>query len=218
VPLTERRQWLETVGIGGSDVPAILGVSPFNTATDIWLKKLGESDPFVDNQYTRWGVLLEDDIAEFYRQENPGVELVESDTVERPHATRSLVTFCTPDRIVRVNDNGAVTRWGLECKNKGYSQKSKWGPSGSRIIPVDIAAQVYWSMWVTGMDRWDVAVLIGGNDWRQYSYEWVPALDEPFNGVAEWFWDHVERKTEPQNPRDVPVAKETVRLLKSLVV
>lgn len=42
----QRAEWLEgrRQGIGGSDVAAVLGLSPWKTALDVWNDKLGLSE------------------------------------------------------------------------------------------------------------------------------------------------------------------------------
>lgn len=68
-----REQWLEyrRLGIGGSDVAAILGISPFRTARDIYYDKLGIAA--VEGYEGNWvamemGNLLEGLVAEIFRR------------------------------------------------------------------------------------------------------------------------------------------------------
>ena len=58
--VAERAAWLaeRRSGIGGSDIAAILGLSPWKTAVDVWLDKTGqrEDDTVGDAEAVRWGV------------------------------------------------------------------------------------------------------------------------------------------------------------------
>lgn len=55
--------------IGGSDIPIIMGISPFKTRFDLLLEKAGlkESD-FTGNEYTEYGNVLEPKIRDFINQ------------------------------------------------------------------------------------------------------------------------------------------------------
>lgn len=66
-----RDAWLAArrSGIGGSDIAAICGLSPYQTPYDVWLDKLGqgeEVDPNSPGIY--WGTVLEDVVAREYAQ------------------------------------------------------------------------------------------------------------------------------------------------------
>jgi putative phage-type endonuclease len=51
----DREKW-----IGGSDVPAVMGISPFKTRYDLLLEKAGLKEvEFVDNEYVRFGRMIE---------------------------------------------------------------------------------------------------------------------------------------------------------------
>ena len=74
-----REQWLEyrRLGIGGSDVAAIMGISPFRTARDIYYDKLGIAE--VGGYEGNWvamemGSLLEGLVAEIFRRKT-GLEV-----------------------------------------------------------------------------------------------------------------------------------------------
>ncbi len=67
--------------VGGSDVPAIFGVSPYSTAVDVWLEKTGKDVSNTDgNRYTEFGNAVEGVIISYYeREKNVKVELPEDD-------------------------------------------------------------------------------------------------------------------------------------------
>lgn len=51
----DREKW-----IGGSDIPAVMGISPFKTRYDLLLEKAGLKEvEFVDNEYVRFGTMIE---------------------------------------------------------------------------------------------------------------------------------------------------------------
>ena len=67
----EREKWLDErkSGIGGSDVAAILGLSPWNTPVGVWLDKTGRAAPKEESEAMRIGTELEDFVARRYCQE-----------------------------------------------------------------------------------------------------------------------------------------------------
>ena len=55
--------------IGGSDIPAIMGISPFKTRFDLLLEKAGlKEDNFQGNEYTEYGNIMEPKIREWFNQ------------------------------------------------------------------------------------------------------------------------------------------------------
>lgn len=67
----ERQEWLaeRRKGIGGSDVAAILGLSPWATPLTVWLEKTGRSPGKPETEAMRIGTELEDFVARRYSQE-----------------------------------------------------------------------------------------------------------------------------------------------------
>ena len=57
----ERTAWLNErrKGIGGSDVAAIIGLSPWTTPLDIYEQKLGIALPSEETEAMYWGTALE---------------------------------------------------------------------------------------------------------------------------------------------------------------
>jgi len=161
----------------------------------VFADKLGIAAPHEDTRFTRWGHRLESVIAAEYADRHR-VHLSMSGTLR--HAVRTWQVV-TPDRLVWVDGDVEASR-GLEIKNKGFFQSSKWGEDGDSedTIPDEVQAQCHWSMSLTGLPRWDVAALLGGNDYREFTI----ARDVDFEGVllevAEQFWrDHVLKQVPP---------------------
>ena len=53
-----REEWLEyrKLGIGGSDVAAILGISKWKSAIDLWLDKTNQTNDITEeNEAMQWG-------------------------------------------------------------------------------------------------------------------------------------------------------------------
>ena len=78
-----REDWLKQrkLGIGGSDVAAVLGLSAFRTPTDVYLDKIGEAEPRQATDSMHFGQLLEAVVAkEFARRTGMKVQRVNTRT------------------------------------------------------------------------------------------------------------------------------------------
>jgi len=159
--LTQRRQ-----GIGGSDVAAILGVSPWTSPFDVWLDKTGriESQPD-ETPAQRRGRLLEDAVARWYAEDSG-------------HAVAAGSSCVGPEPWILGNTDRTVPDLGavLECKTARSADG--WGESGAdvtmreahTVVPVSYALQVAWYLEATGLDRAEVAVLVmTTDDFRRYT-------------------------------------------------
>ena len=65
-------EWLKwrKKGLGGSDIAAILGISKWSSAIDIWLQKTNQKyDAVVENEAMTWGKILESVIREQFKKE-----------------------------------------------------------------------------------------------------------------------------------------------------
>ncbi|WP_427180033.1 YqaJ viral recombinase family protein [Paenibacillus sp. TC-CSREp1] len=71
--------WLQyrCLGIGGSDIAAICGLSKWRTSMHVYLEKLGEAPDEVKNEAAEWGTRLEQLIAEKFSQEHPDWAILE---------------------------------------------------------------------------------------------------------------------------------------------
>jgi len=68
--------------IGGSDVAAIMGISPFTTRYDLLLFKAGiKEQEFEGNEYTEYGNLMEEKIRAYINEPRPGEEFKEDQLI-----------------------------------------------------------------------------------------------------------------------------------------
>lgn len=190
-------QELSRHGIGASEAAAVLGASPYCTPLDLWLRKraelAGERRDIPDNEPMKWGRYLEQPIRQAYADRfgvivaTPGASMFHSEHDWRRATPDGLVyrAHAAPAGTVH-----AVER-GVEIKTASHRVAHLWGPDGSDEVPDGYAIQCLWSMHVLDVDVWDLAVLIGGSDFRCYRLErdreWesivlVPAVEE--------FWRH----------------------------
>jgi putative phage-type endonuclease len=200
-----RERWLaeRRKGIGGTDAAAILGLSKYRTAYDVWLEKRGEAPDEAPARSERlwWGRELEALIAKRYSQETGRLLLDPEKVFVHPDYPELLGT---PDRLV------ARERRGLEIKTASTHVAEEWGAQGTDEVPPAYAAQVIHYMAVTGLPVWDIAVLVGGNDFRVYTVARNAELERAFiERLREWWQAHVVGGLRP----DITGADSTTELL-----
>lgn len=155
--------------VGGSEVAALLGLSPWMTWFSLYYAKKGQwSQTELDEM--RWGRLLERPIVDWFGAQHPEYHIARPGTYV--HRERDW-QLCTPDALLchppkrpgRSGPNRFASA-GLEAKCDRYDDG--WGELGTDQIPVHYRCQVLWQMDVTGLNEWWVAVLFGGSDYREY--------------------------------------------------
>lgn len=188
--LTPQQMELRRTGIGASEIAAVLGLHHKLTPLDIWMQKRGMAEPQFDNQFLKMGRILEGVIRGLYYEEvarPEGLSMLENVGTQVHQGEQWML--CTPDAVlIDVNTQDDGWRRGLECKNRDAFWRDQFGESGSDVFPDDVAAQCVWSMAVTGLDRWDVAVLLGGNDFRTYTMHRNQDLIDAMVEQAREFW------------------------------
>lgn len=166
---------LRATGIGGSDIAAILGLSPWQSAFSLWHNKNGMSGPPVKQEMV-WGHYHEDTIARWYRDTHPGVRVARTGTWrnrERPWQ------IANPDRLI-------TGKRVLEIKTDRTGDG--WGKGGTDEIPVYYRAQVIWYLDCLGWERADIAVLIGLSDARVFTVYWDESEAAIMRDAAGKFW------------------------------
>lgn len=188
--LTKEQLELRRTGIGGSDIGAILGLSPWRSPIDVWRSKVEGWQPD-DSPALRRGRILEPAVCEFYRLEEGPSELLSVGTMRHPEHQLMLAT---PDRIAVFQ--GGERRL-LEVKTSRLGVQG-WGEPGTDDIPSCYLAQVEWTLEVVGLDEADVAVLLGGDDFRVYRVRRNDEMVRIMRERAETFWMlYVQPKTPP---------------------
>jgi len=186
--ITDEQREQRKLGIGGSDMPIILGLSNYKTPYQLYLEKKGilsTGDEMSPVQY--WGNRLEAVIRDEF-------------------ADRNKVLIQTPDTIIhpfhdflRANIDGYIVSWDavLEVKCSSQFMASEWGEDGSDYIPMAYLAQVAHYCSVLNAQSAYIAVLIGGHDYRQYKYVRDAELEKTIIDAATAFWDAIQKDLPP---------------------
>jgi putative phage-type endonuclease len=189
--LRERKNY-----IGGTDLASVVGLSPYRTALDVYLDKTSDDIREETSPAMRWGSLLEDVVAKEYA-EVTGYNLeIEPNVLYHPEY-----------KFLGAN----IDRWAdnkkhvLECKTAGFTKTKEWGEEGTDQIPESYLVQVAFYAAICAVPKVDIAVLIGGQDFRIYTYARNRELEDKLINIACNFWyNHIEKRIPPKciNTRD----------------
>lgn len=205
----DREEWLKMRKhkIGGSDVAAIMGLSPFKSSTPykVWAEKTGlvEPEDISDKPTVEWGTRLEGVIANKFRRTHQGYVALRS----TPGHMRTLIdpkrpwAMATVDGLLRYWPDESVPLSILEIKTAHSYSAKDWGESGSGAagVPVYYLTQVYHYMGVTGLRKAYVAVLIDGYDYREYEIDYDETEVKAVVDAVDTFWhENVEKNIAPE--------------------
>jgi len=192
-------------GIGGSDAGIICGLSKWATPLDIYYQKIEEGEPEEQeiSEAAHFGNVLEDVVRKEYTRRT-GVKVEQYDNMFRSENHSFMIAN--------------VDGW-LPSENKVLEIKTArfpigWGEPGTDEIPEVYMVQCQHYMEVMNSKLCDVAVLIGGSDFRIYHLEKNDELLGQIIAFEQTFWEMVTNRTipEPANSEEClqlwPTAKE----------
>lgn len=200
-----RIDWLKgrQAGIGGSEIAAIVGLSQYRTPTQVWESKINPVQDEETSQPAYWGTVLEDVVAKEYAWRTG--RKIQRLTSQMTHPDFPFAIANIDRAVINPEISGNV-RWKngrvttdrlLECKTANSFMDKQWGEAGTDSVPDAYLIQCQWYMGVTGASICDLAVLIGGQDFRIYTILRDDDLinDLLLQGAA--FWELVQSRTEP---------------------
>lgn len=211
-----REDWLRLrqSGIGGSDISAIMGFNPYKTAYDLYHDKINAVVADAQSDAAYWGTILEDAVAKEYALRNDCKVQKVNYMIRHPEFDFALANI---DRAVinpsisgnvRLKDGKLTTDKLLEVKTASEYMKNVWGDEASDQVPDNYNLQCQWYMGITGVDECDLALLLGGNKYRQYNIKFDAELFEIMIDEAQNFWlNHVLARVEP-TPTTLANAKQ----------
>ena len=193
----ERAKWLRERKnyIGGSDIGCILGLSKYKSSLDIYIDKTTDTIDESTSEAAHWGNMLENVVAEEYST-RIGLKL------EKP---KELITHpeynflaANIDRWVGAKESKYI----LECKTASFMKSREWGAEGTDQIPEQYLCQVAYYAAICNVDKVDIAVLIGGQDFRIYTYYRNKDFEDKLLRAAVAFWNnYVVKKIPPEASR-----------------
>lgn len=215
--LTAEQIEARRAGIGGSDIAAVLGVSPWQDAIDVFFDKrpdlaleCGYLAPTVEGDAVDFGQYVEEPIAQLYCKKT-------GHKVRRRNVR--FVHKSAPWLAANIDRDVVGLRKGLEIKSVNWRVAPAWGESGSGDIAEYYLPQVHQYMLVMDYDSWDVAALIGGaTDFRVFHVERDREMDEIILDTSRDFWlNHVEAGVPPSIDWTAAIAPEVIKRVYTLV-
>lgn len=190
-----RSEWLDARrnGITATDLPAILGMSQYKTAIDVWNDKLmPPSDSDELGEAALWGMRLEEPVAQEWADRS-GLKVRRVGLVSNVDAPWMMASL---DRLVTGCPDG---RCALEVKTRSLFVSDAWEKS----VPDDVRTQVMWQLAVTGLDHIHVAALIGGQ--RLITHTIHPDADEidRLRNAGAIVWHAVQAEVLPNLPPEL---------------
>jgi len=183
--MSQEIQAARRLGVGASEVAAILGLDHWRGQHSVWLEKTGRAPPREDTEDTLFGKAAEGAAIKLY-EHHTGAHVEKCGNFVHP---KYKIARATPDGLV---GDGKTLQ--VKCPRYGTG----WGDSGTHDFPSKIWLQITWEMSCAQRTSADVIALIG----RSVSiYPDCPYDDELFLRIlepVERFWrDYVVADREP---------------------
>lgn len=177
MPITPKQLEKRKDHIGGSDVPAILGVDPWRSAYDVWLQKTGRVPDVEETPAMRVGRLFEHGLLLFASEELGALSRNQYRSEPAIHLGSHI------DGIV--NASGEP----VEAKYSTIHATEQWGEAGTDQVPDRVIVQCHAHMIAIGSA---VRCHVAHNDaWQGPTMYAVPRNDDLVDAIkdaCEGFW------------------------------
>ena len=202
------REWhaARSTRLGGSDMAAVLGRSPWVSPYRLWMLKAGRIKDSATTAAQSRGHYLEDGIRRWWADQHPEYQVHTAGTYT--HTERDY-QLANPDGLI--TDEGRVVGI-LEVKTDGQDDADTWGRNGSDEIPLYYRTQVQWYLDVLGLEWAHVAVLTARLEFRSYIVRHDETDARILRFRAEQFLDSLMFNTPP----DFDGAKNTYETVREL--
>jgi putative phage-type endonuclease len=159
-------------GLGGSEIAAVLGLSPWESRFSLWHRKAGTLGGQADTAPMSWGRRLEAPIADAFHDNHPELKTRRAGGMWKSKARPWQLA--NPDRFITSDLTGPQI---LEIKTAHSSQAFEWGLTGGDAdgVPIYYRCQCLWYLDTFGLERAHLAVLIGGSDYREFVIDYDEA-------------------------------------------
>lgn len=205
-----------TQALGASEIAAILGLSPWTTAYEIWARKTGRLVEDKQSKAIEAGRRLEEAVLDWAEEHlGPIQRCVECLIPGTP-------IVCHPDGLTQ--DHQPV-----EAKTSGITGPlyGEWGEPGTDEIPDYYLVQALVQLEATKGDLCYVPALLGGRGFQLFRVLANKALQaEIIERALHWWREHVEKDKPPQQTTPPPLEvlkrlrrtpKKTVEIAAELV-
>ncbi len=187
----ERREWLRwrKKGIGGSDVSCLLGINKWKSEMELWLDKTNQTDEEEpENEAMEWGRIMEPVIRSHFSAVTGRAVIEVKAILQHPDCPFMLADV---DGITTDGDGNPAI---LEIKTASEFKRPEWEDG----IPAYYETQVQHYMFVVGVQKAYVAVLIGGNTFHVYEVDADAQVQAMLVEVERQFWGKVQNMVRPE--------------------
>lgn len=193
--------------MSGSRIAAAAGLSPWESPFSLWHRMAGNIGEQEESRQMKWGTILEAPIIEHFASIHP-----EFRVVRKPGTWLNILSpwmLANPDGLLghpterRRRPDGV-----LEVKTSAYSDG--WGTEGTEEIPLHYYCQVIWYLHTLGLKWAIVAVLIGGNDYREYIVNYDADAASELIIIGRQFMESLEA----DQPPDLDGSTATLQTIK----
>lgn len=197
--------------ISGTEEGALLGLNPYMSPMDLFMRKLGLIDPPPETEAMRWGSAAEHVVARRYARETGNILYPSTDGgYDYNHKLvhpKYPWWVGTPDRAITVKDKPVGL---LEIKIVGERMAHQWGEAPDGDVPEFYVTQCLWYMPILNVEWADLAVQIGNRDYRVYRINRDRELENQLRDAALAFInDHLI----PQVPPPIDASESSKRWL-----
>lgn len=185
--------------IGGSDIGAVLGLSPYKSALDVYNEKVADEPIITElNPAMEFGLRLEPVIAEKY-SEVTGLK-VQNRNAPYIHPKYPYMGV-NIDRLIVGTSRGPGI---LEIKTANSWAVRQWEEG----LPLSYYAQLQWQMLCSGHKWGDIALLVDGRNYESMPFEFDLEFAAMMEHQAAEFWNnHVIPGIPPEPNTDAEAKK-----------
>ncbi len=187
LPVADRTKF-----IGGSDIAAVLNISPWRSRVALWEEKRkpradAPGRPWL-SRGKRWEAVVAEMLTAELERQGHKVEIVSSNV--RYIDPNFPMFACEIDFEIRLDGEEEITN--VELKTVHPFKLKEWGDSGTDSAPIWYVAQAMWGLGITGRKRCLIAALFGADELKVFP---VDRDDDTINAMRERaakFWgEHV---------------------------
>jgi len=163
-------EWFEArqSRLGGSEISAVIGRSPFESHLSLWLRKQGLAPAKDQDALMEWGNRLEPAVLAKFAEERDGW-----------YDLGKAGSFVHVDRPWQLASPDGLHKSGKKLVEAKTAQNDlEWGEPPDGEVPVYYRCQALWNMSVMGARELWMPVLIRGCMYREYLIEWDSQAEE----------------------------------------
>lgn len=204
VVLKDVKEWLAVrhPRLGGSEISSVIGINPFQSKYELYLRKRGEAEPVEENMAMRLGHKLENAVAELLSEE-AGYQIIKNTAGNLIYLSDTYpFAEASPDRIAylpgarKSEDNKCIVE--IKTTMKDIDEDN---------VPEHWICQVQWYMGITGVHRAVIAWLSSGRTFGYKELEFSKDFFEFLVNEGRQFMEDVKAGNEPE-----PISSKDVAL------